>query len=191
MDDLRFFTGSERTAIELREVLNPHRVVPLEEQLRRFRNGLFAMYYQAEWVRPRAISWRNFCVGCAAWSFRSDASTHEDRWRLYRGMNTKVTEGGRNICAEPIAINAAYAAARTEIIGIVVVGLPREEDTTRTLRPCEHCRALMKQHPLITPRTLVVSARPPEKPHESINSMEDVEHDVHTFEELLKEYGEW
>ncbi len=106
-------------------------------------------------------------------------------------MNTKVTEDGRNICAEPIAINAAYAAARTEIIGIVVVGNPREQDTARTLRPCEHCRALMKSHPLVTPRTLVVSALPPSKPWEEIESMQDVEHEVHTFEALLKEYGEW
>lgn len=190
MDDLRFFTGSERSAKELRAWMSPSRPVSHEEQVYKFNNALFPLYFQAERVRHRALSWRNFCVGCAVWSFRADASTYEDRWAWHYGMNTKVEEGSRNICAEPIPINAAYAAGRTEIIGMVVVGLPREQDTTKTLRPCEHCRLLMKKHPLITPRTIIVSALPPQKPLEEIETMADIEHEVHTFEGLLKEYGE-
>lgn len=187
MDDLRFFTGSERSARELRNWLDPSRPVSHEEQIHKFTNAMYALYWQAERVRHRALSWRNFCVGCAVWSFRADVSTHEDRWKWHYGMNTKVEEGSRNICAEPIPINAAYAEGRTEIVGLIVVGMPREQDTTKTLRPCEHCRLLMKKHPLITPQTIIVSALPPVEP---VESMEDVVHEIHTFEQLLVEYGE-
>lgn len=186
----RFCLGYRPTAEAIENQYDPSRVITQEEQLHRFGNAAFALYWQAERARQRGISWRGFCVGCAAWSFREDASTYEQRWRYVYGMNTKVEENSRNICAEPISINAAYAAAHTKIIGMVVVGETQTEAngrTPKTLRPCAHCRFLMKNHPLIKLDTIIITALPP--PGE-IDSLDEVTHEVFTFEELLKEYNE-
>lgn len=186
----RFCAGSSVTPEQLAWRLDPRRPISREEQLERFSNALFALYWQAERVRRLGISWRNFCVGCAVWAFREDASTYEDRWRAFCGMNTKVLEGSRNICAEPIPLNFALSRCYTEIIGMVVVGNTQPEpngNTPPTLRPCPHCRLLMKHHPLIKPHTIIVTALPP--PGE-IDSLGEVTHEIFTFEELLKEYGE-
>ena len=167
--------------------LDPKRPVSRPEQIHRFISASNALYWQAERSRARGISWRNFCVGCAVWAFREDASWAPDRWRYFYGMNTKVEENSRNICAEPIALNAALGFACTEVVGLIVVGNPREQDSSMTLRPCEHCRLLMKSHPLVKLDTIVVCALPPSEQTESLN---DIGHEAFTFEELLREYGE-
>lgn len=169
------------------DILDPHRPISREEQLHRFGSASYALYWQAERNRKLGISWRHFCVGCAMWAYRKDASQISDTWRAFCGMNTKVQEGSRNICAEPIPLNAAYSRCYSEIIGMVVVGNPREEDTSLTLRPCEHCRQLMKSHPLITPDTIVIAALPPDG---EPDSWDQIQHEIFTFEQLLKEYGE-
>ncbi len=105
-------------------------------------------------------------------------------------MNTKVEKDSRNICAEPVALGTALAQEYTEIVGMVVVGQPQEDERgniPKTLRPCVHCRLLMKKHPLITLNTIIVTAVPP---HRKIDSLAEVQHEVHTFKELLAEYNE-
>jgi cytidine deaminase len=170
--------------------LDPTRPVSRKDQLRRFLNASYALYWQAERVRKQGISWRNFCVGCSVWAFRKDASTYEDRWRVFYGMNTKVKEDSRNICAEPVPMGASLASGYTEIIGMVVVGNPQADEqghTPKTLRPCVHCRLLMKHHPLIRPHTIIITAHPPIGEPESFD---EITHEMHTFKELLQEYGE-
>ncbi len=196
LEKLRRFMGSVRTVYSMQTyaetVCEPTRIISREEQLRRFNNALFPLYYQAVRVREQGMSWRQFNVGCAIWAFREDASTHSDRWRVFYGMNSKILEGSRNICAEPIPLGAALASAYTEVIGVVIVGQTQEDErgiTPLTLRPCAHCRLLMKNHPLIKPHTLVVTAHPPPEGRE-IDCISEVPHEVFTFEELLREYDE-
>ena len=185
----RFSAGAGMTPAQFEHYLDPTRPIGREEQLHRFRSAIFTLYWQAERVRKLGISWRNFYVGCAMWAFREDASTYDARWRVFYGMNTKVDENGRNICAEPIPLNAAFASAYTEIIGMVVIGEAQEDNKGKhlTLRPCMHCRQLMKNHPLIKPETIIITALPP--PGE-IDSLGEVPHEIHTFRELLELYDE-
>lgn len=70
---------------------------------------------------------------------------------------------------------------------MVVVGYPREEDADPVLWPCEHCRFLMRHHPLITPDTIVISALPPDGEPENWN---EIQHEVRTYGELLAKFGE-
>lgn len=175
-------------SLSIEERLNPAREISRVEQIHRFANGAYTLYWQAERTRKLGISWRNFCVGCAMWAFREDASSVEQRWACFCGMNTKIRQDSRNICAEPVPLNIAYSKCYTEIIGMVIVGVPREEDTSPTLRPCEHCRVLMKHHPLVTPDTIVVTALPPQG---SEQSFDDIRYELFSFESLLKEYGEF
>jgi len=193
MDDLESFcldSRSSLTAEQLKHRLDPTRPIGREEQLDRFANAMYTLYWQAERARKLGISWRNFCVGCAMWAFREDASTYADRWRIFYGMNTKVEEGSRNVCAEPVPLGSALAHAYTEIIGMVIVGNPQVDERgwlPKTLRPCPHCRLLMKKHPLMRPHTIIVSAHPPRGEPESLD---EIPLEVFTLEELLCEYGE-
>lgn len=178
---------------DVADALDVTRPISEEEHLRRFYNASLVLYWQAERVRQKGISWRDFCVGCSAWAFRSDASTVEDRFRVFYGMNTKVREDGRNICAEPIAINEALGRAYTRIVGLVVVGStqPDEHGTTpKTLRPCKHCRVLMARHPLIRTDTLILCAHPPPLKGPEPEEWCQIPHELFTFKELLAEYGE-
>ena len=186
----RFCAGSNITAAELSHRLDPKRPIGREEQLSRFGTALYALYWQAERARKLGISWRNFCVGCSMYAFREDAYNYEDRWRVFYGMNTKIAEGARNICAEPVPLGAAYASAYSEIIGMVIVGEPQADENGHnylTLRPCSHCRLLMKNHPLIRPETIIVTAHPPIG---EVESLDEVVHEAFTFQELLVAYGE-
>jgi cytidine deaminase len=184
-----FAAGAGMTLQQFEHHFDPTRPVSREEQLHRFQSAVFTLYWQAEYVRRRGISWRNFCVGCAAWAFREDAPTYDSRWRMFIGMNTKVAEQARNICAEPIPLNAALASSYTEIIGVVVIGEAQEDNKGKhlTLRPCAHCRELMKSHPLMRPDTIIITALPPPR---DIDSLDEVPHEVHTLQELLEIYDE-
>lgn len=169
---------------ELQNYLDPKRPINREEQLRRLYEARYALYWQAERARTLARSYRCFCVGCAVYAFREDASRHEDRWRVFCGMNTKVRQDSRPICAEPIALSSAYAATYTEVIGITIVGEPQEDENGtvhKTLRPCRECRLYMRKHPIIKPETLIITATPAGK---------NFRHEIHTFHELLEAYGE-
>jgi cytidine deaminase len=177
--------------MELRkELYDPRRLIEREENERKFRQATYALYWQAERARKLGISWRNFCVGCCVYAFKQDVVIFGDHWRAFYGMNTKVAENSRNVCAEPVTLGAAYGTGYEEIIGMVIVGQPQPDErgeTPLTLRPCTHCRTLMKAHPLITPQTIIVTAHPP--PFE-FDHMDQVTHETHTFGELLALYGE-
>lgn len=185
----RFAAGAGMTPAEFKHYLDPTRAVSREEQLHRFNSARLTLYYQAVRMLSCAISWRNFNVGCAVLAFRQDAYSYESRWRVFYGMNTKVQQDARNICAEPIPINAALSAAYTEIIGMVVVGMPQADNKGEhlTLRPCAHCRQLMKHHPLVTPETVIITAVPVV---DEAEVFDDIPHEAHTFQQLLEQYDE-
>ncbi len=177
----------------LASVLDPARDIHEEEHQRRFTNASYALYWQAVRVREMGISWRGFTVGSAAWAFRDDASTIADRFRWFYGMNTKPEETGRNICAEPISLNAALAANYTRVVGLLVIGRTQKDEhgvEHVTLRPCKHCRALMKHHPLVRHDTVIICAQPPDPEKPPAENWSEIVHERFTFAELLAEYGE-
>lgn len=105
----RFCAGAmlaPRPMLSVEEILDPARAVSREEQLHRFGSAAYTLYWQAERVRKLGISWRNFCVGCAMWAYRKDASLIEDKWRAFCGMNTKVEQGST------ISVRSRYHSAR-------------------------------------------------------------------------------
>lgn len=187
----RFLTGTDDPQQYGHERFDPARPIGRNEQIRRFGSALNALYWQAEYARRElAISYRHFCVGCAVWAFREDASLYTDRWRWFYGMNTKIRQDSRNICAEPIALGSALARRSTEVIGVVVVGLTQEDErgkTTPTLRPCKECRLFMRNLPIVTPDTIIVTAHPPP---EGIDDIRETTHEVHSFHELSALYDE-
>ena len=181
------------TGADQREALcrfNPDRETGRDEQLERFGNAAYALYWQAERSRARGRSYRDFRVGCGVFAYRADLPLGEGRFRAFYGMNSKAEKDGRNICAEPVALDAANALGYTDAVGIVVIGQTQEDErgrTPRTLRPCAHCRAFMRHSPLVKPDTLVVTALPPPS---SKAEWEDIPHEVFTFQDLCLEYGE-
>jgi cytidine deaminase len=155
--------------------------LPFWERVQRFRQAKDELLWRAAQARFRAMSYRNFDVGSAVLAFRSKRR-HKDAWGVFGGMNTKHARNMRPVCAEPIAINAAYEAGFDLIIGIVVVGELREEDvgTIKTLHPCQECRWFMHGHPIVDEKTLVMTALP---------SDNEGDHDIHetrTVGRLLK-----
>lgn len=196
MDDFRtwcFIKASGARGPDVLDALDVTRHISEAEHLRRFQNVALALYWQAERVRAQGRSWRNFHVGSGAWAYRSDASTVADRFQAFFGMNSKAQHDGRNICAEPIAIDGAATRGYTRIVGIVVVGEAQEDErgqTPRTLRPCAHCRRFMASHPLVRPDTLILCANPPKAGHAEPEEWFDIVHELFTFKELLALYGE-
>lgn len=170
---------------------DPNRLIDREENLQRFYEAIYTLYWQAQDTREKGISWRNFLVGSSMYAFRQDVYEYSAHWKVFRGMNTKVKEDSRNVCAEPISLNAAMSEGYNWIVGMVIVGFPQKDDKDilhLTLRPCSHCRMLMKNHPLITPETIIVTANPP--PVGSEEKEVEIVHEIHTFAELLKAYCE-
>ncbi|MES2216462.1 MAG: hypothetical protein V4481_04175 [Patescibacteria group bacterium] len=177
---------------QLSEKYDPKRRIGRKEKTSRFETALEALYWQAVRSRKLGISWRKFHVGCVAYGYRPDVVRFEDHWKVFYGMNSKVAETERNTCAEPICLTTALAWGCTEIIGLVVVGETQKDEkgvTHPTLRPCEHCRRLMKSHPLIKPHTIIVTANPPPR-RRTVSFKKDVKFEVHTFTELIASYGE-
>ena len=138
--------------------------VPAWERFQRFRQASKLLYRYAVSAREKAMSYRDFNVGVSVLAFRPYVN-HEHQWGVFSGMNTKHAQNMRPVCAEPIAINAAYASDFGLIAGIVVVGELREEDigVIKTLHPCKDCRWFMQGHSIVDERTLILSAMPPEK----------------------------
>jgi cytidine deaminase len=111
-----------------------------------------------------AMSYRDFNVGVSVLVVGPYPGNRSLVWHAFTGMNTKHAPNMRPVCAEPIAINTAYAHGFRLVVGIVVVGELREEDVgvIRTLHPCRDCRWFLHDHPIIDKNTLVLSAMPPE-----------------------------
>ncbi|MCI0565943.1 hypothetical protein L0Y46_01975 [bacterium] len=174
------------TAEQMLHYLSPERPVSQEEKKRRFYQGLETAIWQAERARSHAHSYRDFRVGAAVEAFRDDALSFPHRFRSFYGINTKILKERRPICAEPIALSSALASGYTEAIGLVIIGEPQEDEhglLHKTLRPCRECRLFMKEHPLMRPETIIITARPPQEECAII-------FEEHTLEELLKAYGE-
>lgn len=160
-----------------------------EERYLRFLDAAYTIYWQAERSRSRARSWRGYRVGCGAYAYRSDLP-YCDRFRASYGINSKTAEDGRNVCAEPVAIDSVAAFGYEEIVGMVIIAEPQEEesgDAPKTRRPCPHCRAFMRSSPLVKPETIIVTALPP--PHQEAE-WDEIVHEIHTFRELCALYGE-
>lgn len=163
--------------------------VSRQEKLLRLNGAWETLYWQA--VKARNLvtqQYRGFRVGCAVLAFRDDLSIMDGRWRIFSGMNAKVSQVARATCAEPIAIGNAYARGYRQIIGIVVVGQPQQDEhsglTPLTLHPCHHCRQIMRGHPLIGGFTRVLTAHPP------IDGQEELPQELHSLRRLLKIHNE-
>ena len=165
------------------------RPIDPEERRVRFMGAAYAIYWQTERSRSRARSWRHYRVGCGAYAYRGDLP-YSERFRASYGINSKTAEDGRNVCAEPVAIDSAAAFGYEEIVGLVTIAEPQEEEDgsmPETRRPCAHCREFMRNSPLVTPETIIITALPP--PHETAEWHEII-HEIHTFRELCALYGE-
>jgi len=159
-----------------------------KEQLERLSSAWEVLYWQA--VRMRELvtqQYRGFKVGCAVLAFRDDVSIMEGRWQFFSGMNAKISPTSRPVCAESVAIGSAYAAGYHEIIGMVVVDQPQQDEYSGlyppTLHPCHDCRTLMRSHPVVSLRTRILTAHPPEEKQEP-------EQELHSLRRLLKIHNE-
>ena len=141
------------------------RVITRAKQLQRLGGALEPLYWQAARIRGLARSYRGFNVGCAVYAYRADAGHPADRWGTFYGMNVKVNKEAPKICAEVIAISAAYAAGYTEVLGIVVVGEPQLDVHSglecKTLHPCHECRLFLRDHPIVPRHARIITALPP------------------------------
>lgn len=165
------------------------RRVSLKEQLHRLNSAWEVLYWQA--VRARELvtqQYRSFRVGCAVLAFRSDVGLMDGQWQIFSGMNAKVSPVARPTCAESIAIGSAYAAGYHQIVGMVVVSQPQQDEHSGlhplTLHPCYHCRALMRGHPLMTGRTRILTAHPP------MDGQQKLPQELHNLRQLLKIHNE-
>jgi len=149
-------------------VFDPRRPISEDEQLRRI--NWPHLIERAQEARRKAISYRNFRVGCAVWAFKTDAVQVTGRWSVFTGSNLKVAEGARPICAEQLALGAAKSAGYDRIIAMVVVGEPQEDAESgiqsRTLHPCGECRRVFQEVPEVSPDTLLLALTPDEQTQE-------------------------
>ena len=183
-----YWDGPNTWPLNGEELLDPRREVSRTEQMMRFEHALLPLYWQAVRVQQRGISHRNFCVACAVWAFREDASSFASRWKWFFGVNSKVLSDSRNTCAEPVALTSAHTEFYSEVPGMLIVGETQADEdgiVYPTLRPCKHCRLLLQNHPLVTPETIIVTAR---LPHKIIATFSDTIHEIHTLAELLEAY---
>lgn len=164
------------------ERANPRRIITEEEQLQRFHGVLPHLVLRAREALKRAISYRNFNVGCALWAFKTIGAYYvEDRWKIFTSSNIKIAENLRPVCAEPIALGTARGAGYDRIIGMVIAGKPQRGEGHPTLHPCRECRLVFKALPEIYPETLIITILPEE---------DSEVYEVHTFEQLLKVHGD-
>lgn len=178
-----FCRGTNMTPEQLLRHYDPLRSVGRMEQMQRLRESWEVLYWQALRARNMATSYRDFKVGCALLAFREDASDYASRWKVFYGMNTKIESDSRPVCAEPIALLAARAADYTEVLGIVVVGLPQVDAHSgrcdKTLHPCRECRLLLASCPIMKPHTRIVTATP-------FESGQPIHWEIHTLRHILR-----
>lgn len=162
------------------QVFNPNREMSEEELYARFLETLPFLVEMARRAREKAISWRNFQVGCALLAFRSTgALSAGERLRVFTGANMKVAQDVRTVCAEAIAIGAARAARYDRITAMVICGTPQKEDGCPaeypTLHPCRDCRALFRALPEVRPNTRIITITPNGETFERYNVAELLE----------------
>lgn len=137
---------------------------PGEEEIQhRWQSAREAILWQAVAASKRSVSYRPFPVGCMVMAYKE---THDPqaRWGYFRGANIKAAKETPKICAEMVAIGSAMQQGYTRIIGMAIVGQPQPDQgsgkLSKTLHPCESCRAAFKVLPVVTPCTHVLMARP-------------------------------
>jgi cytidine deaminase len=156
------------------EVLDPRRAIDEEEHFRRWIAARETLVWRAYHARERAISYRNFKVGCAVYAWRPYREAKEPwqvdedrvnymavRWTTFTGANLKTAENIRPVCAEQIAVSAARMAGYTRILGIVVVGEPQADHesglTHKSLHPCGVCRRTLAALPEVHDDTQIIA----------------------------------
>lgn len=124
----------------------------------------FYLIQAAEKARKVALSYRNFLVGCAVWAKKS----REGQKNIFVGCNVKIAKDVRTICAEQVAVGAARAAGYDQILAMVVVGEPQEENgfLPKTLHPCGECLRVFQVMPEIYPETVLITITPSSKAQE-------------------------
>ncbi len=123
-----------------------------------------------------------FLVGAVGIGLKPSAGRKNGyTWCAYADHNTKPHQKDTKYCGEMRVMRTADEEECICFVGIVVVGNLRKEDKTRTLHPCEACRALMrrKYRFLFHPTTIVLTATPGAKIRE-----------VHTVEALMNAHLE-
>ena len=102
-------------------------------------------------AREKALSWRDFRVGCAALARDPPEDSDLPELGKFPGANLKMSEYAFKVCAELFAIQAARLAGYREVLGLVIVGDPQEDHASRlltpTLEPCEDCRTALPNFP--------------------------------------------
>jgi cytidine deaminase len=179
------------------EVLDHRRVITDEEHFRRWSESRMALVQGAYEAMERAVSWRNFNVGCAVYAWRPYIEADgwllaEDpadylgvRWKAFIGANVKPGENIRTTCAEQVAAFAAHMAGYTRIIGMVIVGTPQPDDESglmrHTLHPCATCRRVLAALPEVRGDTRILTGG---LAHDDEGERIDLEE--FSFEEILK-----
>ena len=151
-------------------VFDPTRPVSHEEQISRV-NWLH-LIEKAKRAQLNASSYRNFHVGCALRAFKTNALHVGERWAVFTGSNIKVVSDARPVCAEQLALGAAWSAGYDRIIAMVVVGEPQEDAESglqpKTLHPCGECRKIFQAVPEVSPDTLLFTITPDEQVYEQL-----------------------
>jgi cytidine deaminase len=132
---------------------------PGEEEIqRRWMNAREVVLWRAVYASSHSISYRPFPVGCAMWGYKPQAHFSE-RWNIYKGANVKAFQELPKVCAETTAFMGALQDGFSRIVGMAIVGNPREEDREDLLYPCENCRLTMRRVSIIRADTHVILAR--------------------------------
>lgn len=163
---------------------------PGEEEIqRRWFNAREVVLWRAVYAATHSISYRPFPVGCAAWGYKPHAHPLE-RWNVYKGANVKAFAELPKICAEATSLMGAMQDGFSRIVGMAIVGNPREEDAEDVLYPCENCRLTMRKIPIIRADTHVILARP--KVPDLYSRIDDPTHDLfsHIVETTVGEIWE-
>lgn len=126
---------------------------------RRWFNAREVVLWRAVYAATHSISYRPFPVGCAVWGYKPNAHPSE-RWNIYKGANVKAFAELPKVCAETTSWMGAMQEGFSRIVGMAIVGNPREEDREDVLYPCESCRLTMRKVPIIRSDTHVILARP-------------------------------
>lgn len=186
-----FCSGTNMRPEQLARYMDPRRPIGRREQLERFNSALEPLYWQAVRVSGLSRSYRDFRVSCAVFAYRAEVDSFADHWGVFYGMNTKVEEDSRPVCAEPIAVNSAYAAGYKEIVGILIIGEPQVDSYSGlrgpTLHCCHECRVFLRDHPIVPRHVRIFTALPP--------GMLGSDHggpwfEVHTLGQMLSLHGE-
>jgi cytidine deaminase len=159
----------------------------MSQQFDPYHNFVGMVPYMVELARTtafdddRTFSYRGFRVGTTLMAMVDGTK----EIGIFSHGNLKKQSHTDKVCAERKALQRAQKAGFTRAIGLVVAGTSDREAIaavsmrpTATLLPCEDCRHRFREHPLVTPDTLVIST-----------GLERDIYQVHTVSELDAYYA--